>query len=133
MKLYALVAVGGAVGAVLRFWLGTWAARVAPPTSTSGPLPFGSLPLGTLLVNVFGCLAIGILLMLADRQVVGHDLRVGLGVGLLGALTTFSTFGHETLDLVRRGLPGLALGNVALNLILGLGAVALGWWIGSRL
>jgi CrcB protein len=87
-------------------------------------------PTGTLAVNVLGCLAIGALMtyFLDPRAGLSRQLQLTLVTGLLGGLTTFSSFGFETLDLVERGMPQRAALNVALNLILGLGAVAIGRW-----
>ncbi|MEM6795170.1 MAG: fluoride efflux transporter CrcB [Acidobacteriota bacterium] len=123
MKELLWVGAGGFLGAVLRFSLSSWAGR------TWG----ANFPFGTLLVNCLGCYALGVLTVLLDRQLAGSEARLFLGVGLLGALTTFSTFGQESLDLVRRGQGALALGNVAANAILGLGAVGLGWWTAGLL
>jgi CrcB protein len=83
---------------------------------------------GTLLVNVVGSLLLGLLLELDRRTgAVSHTWRMLLGVGFLGAFTTFSAFGYETLLYLAQGTPHLALLNVAANLVLGLGAVWVGW------
>ncbi|QDT36514.1 fluoride efflux transporter CrcB [Stratiformator vulcanicus] len=115
----ALLAVGfgGAVGAIARFLVSLWARRLFPDYA----------PLGTLLVNVVGCLLIGYLGTLAMRSQLSPELKLLLVTGGLGSLTTFSTFGYETLEYVtdfkRWDLAAL---NVALNLLLGLAAVAAG-------
>ena len=122
----AAVGIGGAVGAALRHAVGlacvaAWGSR------------FGH---ATLLVNVAGCFALGVLMheaWLADgaRQGPWHT---GLTVGLLGGLTTFSTFGYQTVRHLESGEPVLALANVALNVLLGVAAAAAGitlaraWW-----
>ncbi|MCA9265316.1 MAG: CrcB family protein, partial [Planctomycetales bacterium] len=78
----------GALGAVTRFLLSAWINRLLPTT----------LPWGTLVVNVLGCLLIGFLVEwdLRSEYFPSH-WRVMVGAGFLGALTTFSTFGHETI------------------------------------
>ena len=82
---------------------------------------------GTLVVNVLGCLALGFLLA-ADRgaDLVGQSVRLLVAVGFLGAFTTFSTFGFETLRYFQSGATQLALLNIVANLLLGL----LGVWLG---
>lgn len=117
-----VVGLGGFVGAVARYGLSGLAHRVSR----------GTFPVGTLAVNVIGCFAIGVLMALVeDRQSLGPSARVFLTIGLLGSFTTFSTLGHETFEYLRVGDLRLALGNVALNLVLGLGAVGLGRMLGG--
>ncbi len=113
----ALVALGGALGAVLRFLLSSGVAAL-----------FGrGFPYGTLLVNVIGSGAIGMLyVLLIERLLAAPGWRAFLVVGLLGALTTFSTFSLETLQLLEAGLAGRAALNVVLNVTLCLAAC----WIG---
>jgi fluoride exporter len=82
---------------------------------------------GTLAVNVLGCLVIGFLGGLAEaRQVLTPEGRLFLMLGFLGGFTTFSSFGYETLSLARGGEGTRALVNVALHLVLGLSAVVAG-------
>jgi CrcB protein len=116
------VGMGGALGALARYGLSGLAHR----------LYSGDFPLGTLAVNVLGCVAIGALAwMVEDRQMFGPEARLFVRIGFLGSLTTFSTFGHETFELLRDAewLPALA--NVGANVLLGLTGVALGW-IGAK-
>lgn len=113
-----LVLVGGAVGAPLRYLADSWLSR-----RTDGVFPWG-----TFAVNVAGSFALGLIAASAP----GWLVALG-GVGVCGALTTFSTFGFETVRLVEKGRPGPALLNVAGSLVLGLAAAALGWWLGSVL
>ncbi len=87
----------------------------------------GRFPLGTLLVNTAGCLAIGFLFTLAeDRGVLSAYARLFLFVGVLGGFTTFSSFGYESFTLWRDGLAARAILNVGANMFIGLGSVWLG-------
>jgi len=115
---------GGFIGSAGRYLIGGW---------VHGLLPMTSLPVGTLVVNVSGCLAIGLLGGLIDvRQLLGPDLRVFLLIGVLGGFTTFSSFAYETLALARDAEFGRAMLNVAAQVLLGLGAAWLGYaWVRS--
>ena len=114
-----LVGVGGFLGSVLRFLLSGWAQRAVPGST---------LPLGTLLVNVSGCLLIGVLAGLVDiRQLLAPGQRVFLMIGILGGFTTFSTFGYETLVLLQESGTMRAGLNIALQVTLGIGAAWLGY------
>jgi len=107
---------GGFAGAIARYLLSHWAHRVLK-------LAF---PVGTLLVNLLGCFLIGLLVTLIEtRQVFSPAVRLLLITGFLGSLTTFSTFGFETVELVRVGSYGAALLNALANVILGVAAVML--------
>ncbi|NJL29597.1 MAG: fluoride efflux transporter CrcB [Thermoanaerobaculia bacterium] len=121
-----LVAAGGALGAVARYLASGWVARL----SHESPFPYG-----TLAVNVVGSLLLGFLLGAGSegRFLVPPALRVFLGVGLLGAFTTFSTFSFETLEALRLGDVRVAVANVAANLLFGLPACWLGLQLGARL
>lgn len=115
------VGAGGFLGSALRFALTEWVYRL---------MPTARLPWGTLTVNVLGCLALGFVAGLIDvRGVLGPRGRLFLMIGVLGGFTTFSTFGLETLNLLQDGHRGGSFLNIALQLILGLGAV----WIGLGL
>jgi CrcB protein len=83
-------------------------------------------PWGTLVVNLTGCLALGVLTGLARSHGVGSTPLTIIGTGGLGAYTTFSTFTFETVRLVEEGELRFALGNVAASMLLGLGAAAVG-------
>jgi CrcB protein len=113
------IAAGGAAGAVLRYV----AASVGQSLTQS---PF---PLGTLLVNVSGCLAAGFVAgLFANASLASEELRLLLVVGFLGGFTTFSAFGVETLLLASAGRTWLAIGNVAASNVFGLGAA----WVAYR-
>jgi fluoride exporter len=83
-------------------------------------------PWGTLVVNLTGCLALGVLTGLARSHGLGATPRTIIGTGGLGAYTTFSTFTFETVRLVEEGELGFALGNVAASVVIGLAAAAIG-------
>lgn len=109
--------VAAALGAVVRFVVELVVARRRP-----GPLPWG-----TLVVNVVGCLLLGVVVGFARSEQLGADARTILGSGALGAFTTFSTFSHQTVALVEHGLPRRALAYVALTVAAGLTAAAIGF------
>ncbi|MEO0715400.1 MAG: fluoride efflux transporter CrcB [Planctomycetota bacterium] len=119
-----LVALGGALGATARFAVSLAFAR-----------PGFGFPYATLAVNTAGCLLLGFgMAWIVHRpgpdSLASEILRLGLGLGFLGAFTTFSTFGYETLSLMQQGKPASAGLNVAANVIASLAAVALGWTLG---
>ena len=100
------VAGGAAIGALLRWWLGLGLNAVWP-----------MLPLGTLLANWIGGYAIGVLAALVSLNAgVSEPMRLFLITGLLGGLTTFSTFSLEAVTLLQRQLFGPALLHIGLHL-----------------
>lgn len=113
----ALVAVGGALGAVLRWALGT----VTPDGS--------GFPWTTFAINVVGCLALGLLPLVDGRD---HRVTLLLGPGLLGGFTTVSTYADQARELVVDGAVGLAGTYVICTLAAGLCAAFLGRWLSHR-
>lgn len=113
----ALVLLGGAIGATLRYL-------------TDRALT-GGFPWGTLTVNVVASLGLGMLTGAASALPPGWYAL--LGTGLAGALSTYSTFGYETVRLIRDGTHRRAFLNVVANLTATLGAAAAGLWLGAAL
>jgi CrcB protein len=114
-----IVGAGGFLGSALRFMVGGWAQRVAIASV---------FPYGTLVVNVLGCLMIGILGGLAEyRQVLDPGQRLFLMIGVLGGFTTFSTFAFETVSLMQDAEIAKAVLNTALQVILGFTAAFAGF------
>ena len=121
MKQLLLVGVGGFLGSIARYKLGGFVLH------RSGGWNF---PLSTFLVNLVGCLVIGLLAGLVERHdVFSTSTRLFLFTGLLGGFTTFSAFAYEDVFLFRRGLAGAATVYVALSVMGGLAAV----WVGLKL
>ncbi len=115
---YLYIMLGAIAGAPLRYFVQGRIQDLAPAT----------FPYGTLVVNVSGCLLIGLLLALAeDREMLSREARLLLVTGFLGSYTTFSTFGWETYALLRDNEVLSASGNVLLSVAGGL----FGVWAGS--
>ena len=119
-----LVALGGAAGALSRYVLETWvAARV--------PSPF---PFGTMVVNVSGAFALGLLFALTvEHDVLPASLRLPVMIGFIGAYTTFSTLMLDTWRLVEGGLPWLAVANAVGSVVVGLVMLIAGLAVGRAL
>lgn len=113
----ALVLLGGAVGAPLRYLTDRWVQGRHDSV----------LPWGTLVVNVVGSLVLGLVAGAVHSGAWPAWVMTAVGVGLCGALTTFSTFGYETLRLVEDGSALEALLNAVLSLVLAFAGCALGW------
>lgn len=124
MKQILAIALGGSVGALLRYWMSIGIHAVAGR----------AFPYGTLLVNVSGSLLMGFLyVLLVERLALSTEWRGGVLIGLLGAFTTFSTFSMETFALFEDGERLKALVNIVLSVTLCLVAVWLGVAAGRRL
>ena len=108
------MALGGAAGALTRYGMGLWI------TALNARFAWAAFPLATLIINVSGSLLLGALLTLVGRGLWPPELRLALGVGFLGAYTTFSTFSVDLDSLLLRGEWGRALlyllGNVGLGM-----------------
>ena len=111
-----VIAIGGAIGALLRYWMSIWVYSFAGQ----------GFPYGTLAVNVSGSLLIGFLYILIERMGLGIEWRAALLIGLIGAFTTFSSFSLETLNLFEQGEQLKAAMNIVLSVVLCLFATWLG-------
>jgi CrcB protein len=118
------IAAGGAVGALLRFWVSNGIYAVLGR----------GFPYGTLVVNVLGSLAMGALYVLfLERMTVSPELRAALLIGLLGAFTTFSTFSIETMNLIEQADYMKAGLNIVISVLACVAAAWLGMVVGRQL
>ena len=121
MQNLLLIGLGGFMGALLRYsvsgFVQSWSKSI-------------NFPYGTLFVNLLGCLLIGVLSQMAEvKGFISPEARSFIFIGLLGAFATFSTFGHDTVNLLQEGKDLLSYVNIGLHLVLGLSAV----WLGRSL
>ena len=121
--MWIFVAVGGATGALARYWLSGWVASAFS----------GFFPLGTLVVNVLGSFLLGFGMQAMEAVPVSAEVRTMLTIGFLGAFTTFSTFSYETVALLRDGDWTRASLYTGLSFVLGLTAVLIGMGAASVL
>ena len=117
-----LVMAGGSIGALSRYAVSLWAARLLGTR----------FPWGTLTVNLAGCFLIGLAFALAERglNIMNPSMRLFFVTGYLGALTTFSTFGLETVNSLREGTYIVAVSNFLANNVVGAALVILGMLVG---
>lgn len=123
MLKYLVVGVGGFLGAIARYMVGTY-------IGTRYGVRF---PYGTFVINMSGCFLIGFILALLARSTASQYWRYLIPIGFIGAYTTFSTFEYETLRAVQDGQITTGLLNVALSVIVGYAAVWAGAAIGRVL
>jgi len=115
------VGLGGFLGSIGRFVMTGMFNRFSPVLG---------FPIGTLTVNIIGCLLIGLLHGMSEtRHLLGPDIRIFLFIGVLGGFTTYSTFGFESFALLKDGEFLKTSANILLHIVLGLSAV----WIGNIL
>jgi CrcB protein len=119
-----LVCAGGALGSGARYLVSTWAARALG----------ADFPRGTILVNATGSFVLALLFGFPG-ETLSVEARLFLGAGVMGGYTTYSSFNYETIALLERGAPGLALANVLVTvcacLVAGLLGLAVGRVIGG--
>jgi len=121
---YWMVGIGGFIGAIARFALGSYI----------GNRMGSRFPYGTFVINISGSFLIGLILtMLAQRFDLSPNWRYLIPIGFIGAYTTFSTFEYETLRTVQDGQILMAFANVSLSVIVGFAAVWLGVVAGRAL
>jgi CrcB protein len=116
-----IIAVGAVLGALLRYWLGDWAAQ-----------RFGTaFPYGNLMINLTGSFILGLFMALVtDRFLVSPEWRLFIAIGFLGSYTTFSSYAYESLNLIMTGQGTLGLLNLFGSSFLGGLAVFAGILIG---
>ena len=124
MTIWIAVAVGGAIGSMFRYGIGQLTTNI-----------LGTTPVfATFAVNISGSFLLGIFYTLCnERLVTSIELRVLIGVGLIGGYTTFSTFSFETISLIESGESIKAIANIIANLSFGIGAAYLGILMGKIL
>jgi fluoride exporter len=116
---YLVIGVGGFLGAIARFMLGSYIGS-----------RFGlRFPYGTFVINMTGCFLIGLLVPLLARTTASPYWRYFMPIGFIGAYTTFSTFEYETLRAVQDGQVITGLLNVTLSVVVGFIAV----WLGAAI
>ena len=124
MSKYFVVILGGGLGAVSRYIVGSLMAR----------LYSGTFPAGTFLINVTGSFLIGILMTLfLNRSTLHPNLRLFLVTGILGGYTTFSSFEWEALITLRTGAAAISVLYIGSSVVLGLAAAWVGFVISNRL
>lgn len=122
-KILAL-GIGGFIGSNLRYFI----------TLGSHSLFGNKFPFGTFVVNILGCFILGFLTIFGKDVVnLSPNTKLLLGTGMMGALTTFSTFSYETFSLMKQSNYKLAFLNIALNLLLGILAVWIGFELAKKL
>ncbi len=121
MEKIFFVAIGGSFGALSRFGISILSVKL-----------FGErFPYGTLIVNLAGCFLIGLVFSLgSERNIISPSFRLFFITGFLGALTTFSTYGIESINFARDGMMNTTLINIAANNIGGFILILIGLWIG---
>lgn len=118
------VTAGGGLGALSRYGI----------TLLSVKLFSDRFPFGTLAVNLVGCFLIGFVFALAaEKNIISPSFRLFFVTGFLGALTTFSTYGIESINFARSGMITTSLLNIAANNIGGFILILIGLWIGRTI
>ena len=117
-----VIALGGIIGAVLRYQIGLW-----------WPSPTGHFPAATLTINLTGCLVIGVFMVVINDLITPHRLlRPFIGTGVLGGFTTFSTYSMDIETLLRQGHAATALTYLAITALGAVAAVSAGMLLTRR-
>lgn len=128
MRLFA-IALFGALGAISRYGASVFIARFLPATSPER----AAFPWPTLIINVIGSFLLGVIVTLVAQRVLDEEWRYALGVGFLGAFTTFSTFSVETDEMIQCGLWTTAAFYIGCSVVLGVLAVVAGRALALRM
>jgi len=124
MRNYLIVALGAGLGGTARYWLSKVVQTMFPP----------NFPYGTLAVNLLGSFLLGMIMYMFDAEIlIRPETRLFFAVGFCGALTTFSTFSFETMNLLRGAEFFLAGANIILNVVLTLFGIGLAFIISKTL
>jgi CrcB protein len=119
-KSLVLIGAGGFLGSICRYLLTRLTMWYWP----------ASFPFGTFIVNILGCLVIGLLMGFAlHHHSISASMRAFWAIGFCGGFTTFSTFSLELFEVYQRGQAGLALTYALASVVLGLLAVGIGFWL----
>lgn len=123
MKELVVIFIGGGLGSVLRYMV---------QMGFHDRIQTGAIPWATFAVNVVGSLLIGLFYALSSRFGLSSEFRLLLTTGLCGGFTTFSTFSHDGMVLLRDGFYGQFLAYVVMSVLLALAAVYAGYWLGKQ-
>ncbi len=120
MQKILYVGIGGCIGAILRYLV-------------SSKISGSQIPLGTLFVNVLGGFLIGLIMEVCiSTEFISPNMKLFLTTGILGGLTTFSTFSYETVRFFSDGDIKRGLLNICLNVVLCMGGVMLGQYVAAK-
>ena len=115
-----LVALGGGIGASLRYAISSW-------------ITYESFPIATISVNIVGSFILGIIALSVSQSIISTELALFLGVGIIGSFTTMSAFSVETIEMLQDGNVSTASTYIVLTFTLCPIVAWLGWFIGEKL
>lgn len=119
LKTLLLIGSGGFLGSICRYLLSRFVTHQWP----------SAFPYGTFVVNILGCLLIGLLMGLSFSHIISAQTRLFLAAGFCGSFTTFSTFSLELFEVYQKGQTGLTFTYALTSLVAGFIAVGLGFWL----